>query len=286
MTAIAFVKNPLSEKKKCIRIFGSSNLVTNRYFPQDIREKIVIVLPTYNERENIIQLVPELEAIFAKNQINGYLLFVDDNSKDGTGKEAKSLARGYKNIMVISRPGKMGLGSAYRVGFKHAIKLGFSVIFMMDSDLSHRPDYIPTFLQVMKKTGADLVIGSRYCSGGGTDGWAFKRKMISSTANILARFLLGFPAVHDTTSGFRAFRVSALKKIDYDSIISNGYSFLGEMLYRAKENKLSVREVPIIFYEREIGKSKLGKSEIKGFIISVVRVFVHRIFANLHRFTF
>ena len=113
------MKYRLPEKKKSIRIFGTKNLIAKRYLPQEAKEKIVIVLPTYNERENIATLVPEIEAVFQSNQINGSLLFVDDNSKDGTGIEAKNLARRYKNIMVISRPGKMGLGSAYRVGFEH-----------------------------------------------------------------------------------------------------------------------------------------------------------------------
>ncbi|MEX2681013.1 MAG: polyprenol monophosphomannose synthase [Candidatus Sigynarchaeota archaeon] len=246
------------------------------------RDKIVIVLPTYNERKNIVRLIPQLEDILEKQDVDGHVIIVDDNSTDGTGTEAIRLARSYGNITVIQRPGKMGLGSAYRVGFKRAIEMGMDIVFMMDSDLSHRPSYIPKFLACMKKTNASVVIGSRYCKGGGTDGWPTTRKMISFGANFIARVILGITHVHDTTSGFRAFKVDALKAIDYDSIYSDGYSFLGEMLFRVYQNRMKIKEIPFIFYERKYGTSKLGKNEIKGFILYATRSIFIRIAKALH----
>nr|MDO8109114.1 polyprenol monophosphomannose synthase [Candidatus Sigynarchaeota archaeon] len=241
------------------------------------------MLPTYNERENIITLIPELEKILdALLDYESFLMIVDDNSKDGTGDIAVRFAREYKNIVVIRRPEKLGLGSAYRIGFKHAIAIGAEIIFMMDSDLSHRPTYIPNFLTCIKKCGAGLVIGSRYCKDGSTNGWPLKRKMMSFGANFIARILLGMGHVHDTTSGFRAFRTDTLEKIDYNTVISNGYSFLGELLFRVKQQKIPVKEIPIIFYEREHGSSKLGKNEIKGFLMFATRAFFHRLTKLFH----
>lgn len=240
------------------------------------RKRVGIVLPTYMERENLQMLIPVLQEIFARHEIDGYLFIVDDNSPDDTAGIAMEFAKVYPNITVIQRPGKMGLGSAYVLGFKHALDLGVDYVFMMDSDLSHRPSYIPKFLRAMDKTNAGLVIGSRYCKGGGTMNWPARRRLISNGANLLARVALGIKQTRDMTSGFRCFKASTLQNINYSSVESNGYSFIGELLFRAKHVKTRIHEIPIVFYEREIGESKLGKSEIKEFIIFITRSIISR----------
>jgi dolichol-phosphate mannosyltransferase len=269
--------------KQYIKILSpASGFVNKEERIADDRDKIAIVLPTYNERENIIRLIPQLEEVLDNLNAAGHIIVVDDNSADGTGIEAIRLARAYGNITVIQRPGKLGLGTAYIAGFKRAIEMEMDIVFMMDSDLSHRPEYIPKFIDCMKKTGAGLVIGSRYCNGGGTDGWPLTRKMISFGANFIARVILGINRVHDTTSGFRSFKVETLKKIGYDTVYSNGYSFLGELLFRVHESHISIREIPFTFYERVYGASKLGKSEIKGFILYATRSLLFRIAKMFH----
>jgi len=269
--------------KQYIRILVPANTYMQEKHVVDVqREKVAIVLPTYNEKKNIIRLIPELEDVLESEGVEGHIIVVDDNSTDGTGKEAIRLALAYGNITVIQRPGKLGIGTAYRAGFKRAIQMGMDVVFEMDADLSHRPKYIPKFLECLRKTGAGLVIGSRYCKGGGTDGWPFTRKMISFSANFIARIILGLNRVHDTTSGFRAFKVSTLKEIDYDTVLSDGYSFQGEMLFRVHQNHTLIKEIPFIFYERKYGTSKLGNSEIKGFILNTTRTVLYRIANALH----
>ena len=279
MTLISKGIYPLAENNRQIKVFSpissDTHIKIKQIKPQD---KVVIILPTYNECDNIIILIPTLEKIM--ETLEGYesfFIIVDDNSQDGTGDIAVSLAREFKNILVIRRPCKLGLGSAYRLGFSHAIDMGAKIVFMMDSDLSHQPSFIPKFIECMKKTKAGLVIGSRYCEGSEINGWPLKRKLISSGANFIARVLLGLNQVHDTTSGFRAFNVELLKAIDYNTILSDGYAFLGEMLYRIKEQKSPIHEIPIIFNERKFGASKLGKNEIKGFLIYATRILFDRI---------
>jgi len=269
--------------KQYIKILApAKKRVENKKKAGPVRDKVVAVLPTYNERKNLVYLIPQLEDVLEQQGVDGHIIVVDDNSSDGTGAEAIRLARFYRNITVIQRPGKMGLGSAYRAGFKRAIDMGMDIVFMMDSDLSHKPSYIPKFLSCMKKTGAVVVIGSRYCKGGGTDGWPTTRKMISFGANFIARIILGITHVHDTTSGFRAFKASALLAINYDTIYSDGYSFLGEMLFRVYQNHMKIKEIPFTFYERRYGKSKLGKNEIKGFILYATKAIFIRIAKALH----
>ncbi|MHA1699023.1 MAG: polyprenol monophosphomannose synthase, partial [Promethearchaeota archaeon] len=260
MTIISKDIYELPENKRVIRISNSVNVKNEEKSNPNPRCKITIILPTYNERENIHILIPQLEKLIEKNNFNGYLIIIDDNSKDGTAEISLEFARAYKNIIVIQRPTKLGLGSAYVIGFKYAIeKLGSEFIIMMDSDLSHRPGYIPTFLKCIKHEDAGLIIGSRYCKDGGTEQWPFLRKLISYSANFLSRFLLGlYP--RDVTSGFRCFKAETLKKINYNTLHSNGYSFMEELVFRTKEKKIKIRETPIIFYERRYGYSKLGKA--------------------------
>ncbi|MHA1847029.1 MAG: polyprenol monophosphomannose synthase [Promethearchaeota archaeon] len=238
---------------------------------------LAIILPTYNERKNLTLLVPVLEDIFEKNDINGHIIIVDDNSKDGTARVAIKFARVYKNIVVIQRPAKLGLGSAYRIGFKKALSMGKKIIMEMDADLSHRPSYIPKFLKCIEKYDSGLVIGSRYCSKGATKDWPLKRKVISHGANFITRMMFNIKQTKDVTSGFRAYKAETLKKIQYNDLETNGYAWQIETLYKTRKSKISIKEIPIIFYEREIGQSKLGFDEIKEFLIFLIKTQVKRV---------
>jgi dolichol-phosphate mannosyltransferase len=232
----------------------------------DSRKKVGIVIPTLDEGRNLERLVPWIEDIFVNHDIYGHLFIVDDNSRDGTANIVMRFARDCKNITFIQRPEKLGLGSAYRLGFKHALKAGMDIIFEMDADLSHRPSYIPAFLDCMEKYNADLVIGSRYCDNGGTNGWPLKRRVISFVANAFTQLAFGVSQTRDMTSGFRAYKARALESIGYGSLVTNGYAWQIETLYKTRLRHHVIREIPITFYERGIGKSKLGHEDIKEFI--------------------
>src|SRR5271157_401256 len=240
-------------------------------------EKLAIVIPTLNECDNINNLVPQIEEIFKINDINGHIIIVDDHSKDGTGEAAKQLARTFRNITVIERPGKLGLGSAYRCGFKHALAMNMDIIMEMDADLSHRPEYIPEFLKTIKNTGAGLVIGSRYIASGASKDWPLQRKMISYGANLATKMILGLNAIQDKTAGFRAYRAQVLRDIHYETLLTNGYAFQIEILHRTIAAGYDVKEIPIVFYEREIGESKLGKKDVKEYMIFFVRSAINRV---------
>ena len=224
----------------------------------------IIVTPTYNEQENIKKLIPK---IFSQ-KVEGVkfkVLVIDDNSPDGTAKEAKK----FKGVQVISRPAKLGLGSAYVTGFGEAIKQGADVIFSMDADLSHNFDYAKDFIKKIKE-GNDVVIGSRYIKGGGTN-WPTSRKIISGGANTLARTILGVPA-KDLTSGYRCYKASILKKALKNEFISTSYSFLEEMIYYCYKEGAKIGEVPIFFKDRTSGQSKLRKIEIAKFPFTLLRL--------------
>ena len=223
--------------------------------------KVMVIMPTYNEKENITRIVPLMADVFKNNQINGKVLVVDDNSPDGTGRAAEELAKKYP-VAVLHREKKEGLGAAYIAGFKKCLAEGADVICEMDADLSHDPEYFPSLIEGLKE--ADIVLGSRYISGGGTVNWALSRKFISSNANRLARFMVGLK-INDITGGFRAYKAEVLRKIELDNIKSNGYAFQLEMLYRASKNGFSIKETPIIFKERKDGVSKLDRAEIWKF---------------------
>lgn len=228
--------------------------------------RVGIVLPTLNEGCNLVRLIPAIEAIFARHAIDGHLFIVDDNSRDGTVAVVQGFARSYQNITFIQRPEKLGLGSAYRLGFKHALRAGMAIVFEMDADLSHRPSYIPLFLECMDNTGADLVIGSRYCDRGGTNGWPIKRKVISFVANAITQLALGVDQTRDITSGFRAYTAKTLCSIGYETLETNGYAWQIETLYKARMLRHVIREIPITFHERNVGESKLGKQDISEFL--------------------
>lgn len=225
--------------------------------------KVAVIIPTYNEKENIRRLIPKIEAIFKANLIPGNIFVVDDNSPDGTKLEAESLDKVYRNIRVISRSKKMGIGSAYKEGFKHAIKLGNDIIIEMDADLSHDPRYIPDLLSKLKE-GYDIALGSRYIPKGGIRNWSLMRRLVSKGANFLAIKLLRLN-VTDVTSGYRAYRRNVLTEINLSKIKSDGYAFQVDMIHNAQKKAFKVGEVPIIFVDRTMGKSKLGKKDIVNF---------------------
>jgi len=220
---------------------------------QDATLRTLIIIPTYNERENLPLLLRDIFFFAPRTDV----LVVDDNSPDGTGELADLLSRQDARVHVLHRPGKLGLGTAYIAGFKYAIAHGYSATFEMDADLSHGPRYLPDMLQAIEH--ADLVIGSRYVTGGATPNWSVSRRMISGCGNLFARFMLGIP-VHDCTGGFRCYRRQVLEEIELDSVQSRGYAFQVELTHRVLQGGFKIVEVPITFMDRRLGVSKMSRS--------------------------
>jgi dolichol-phosphate mannosyltransferase len=213
-------------------------------------EAVTVVVPTYNERENL----PHIAAAIL---LQGFsLLVVDDNSPDGTGEIADSLAREAPRLSVIHRIAKEGLGRAYAAGFDHALEQGARIVIEMDADFSHNPMDLPRLVEAID-AGADLAIGSRYVPGGSTPDWPLHRRLISQAGNWYARTMLGLP-IRDATAGFRAYRAEALRALPYRTARASGYGFQVEMAWRAYQAGFDIREVPIVFRDREQGKSKMG----------------------------
>lgn len=226
---------------------------------------LCIVIPTYNESENLRELMVRVESVLHNNSLHGYIIIVDDNSPDGTGEIADQLAKEYGNIIIIHRQAKLGIGSAYRDAFQMILsKLDTDVIFQMDADLSHDPSHIPAMLEKLNE-GYDLIVGSRYIRGGSVNNWPVKRKIISKTANFLAGKLTGIK-VSDITSGFRAYRTEVLKSVNPGNVKSDGYAFQVEFLSKCFNIGFRIAEYPIRFEERNKGKTKLGKYAILEFI--------------------
>jgi dolichol-phosphate mannosyltransferase len=213
-----------------------------------------LVLPTYDEAENIEPLV---EAVLAKLPGSARILIVDDDSPDGTGQIADRLAELHENVAVLHRPRKEGLGPAYIAGFRRALAEGAGLVLEMDSDFSHDPAYIPRLLEAAQ--GADLVLGSRYVPGGGVRDWGPLRRAISRGGSTYARLVLGLD-VHDLTGGFKCFRREVLEAIDLDSVQARGYAFQVELTYQAIRRGFKVVEVPIVFRDRQAGSSKMDGS--------------------------
>jgi dolichol-phosphate mannosyltransferase len=224
-----------------------------------------IVIPTYNEKENIALLVEGIVELGLDSQI----IIVDDNSPDGTGQLADELAAQHPGIQVIHRPGKLGLGTAHIAGMKAALTGGAGYIATMDADFSHHPRYIPGLLAALEQF--DVVIGSRYAPGGGTLYCTVPRKALSRGANLFARTVLSLHA-GDATAGFRGYRRAVLESIALDEIVSDGYSFLIEMLYRCQRKGWLVGEVPIVFENRQRGASKISRTEILKAMQTVIRL--------------
>jgi dolichol-phosphate mannosyltransferase len=213
-----------------------------------------LVLPTYNEAENIEAFV---EAARAKLPASAQVLIVDDGSPDGTGAIAGRLAERHQNVGVLHRQVKEGLGPAYIAGFRRALAAGAGLVLEMDSDFSHDPAYLPRLLETARR--ADVVLGSRYVPGGGVSDWGPLRKAISRGGSAYAKLILGV-GIEDMTGGFKCFRREVLETIDLDSIQARGYAFQVEMTYRALQAGFKVVEVPIVFRDRRVGTSKMDRS--------------------------
>jgi dolichol-phosphate mannosyltransferase len=210
-----------------------------------------VVVPTYNEAENLEALVTAVRAA-----LDGSILIVDDNSPDGTGRVADALAAAHRGVHVLHRPRKAGLAAAYVAGFRVALAAGADYIFEMDADFSHNPADLPRLLAAAK-AGADVVVGSRYMPGGGVENWSVDRQILSRAGGLYARAVLG-STVRDLTGGFKCFRADALRVIGLADLVSGGYSFQVEATFRAERAGLRVEEVPIVFRERRAGKSKMS----------------------------
>lgn len=213
--------------------------------------KSLVIIPTYNEKENISQIIPAIRAAGA----NVDILVVDDNSPDGTGAIVSEMQKQDSRLHLLSRKGKEGLGKAYLAGFAWGLQNGFEVLVEMDADFSHRPVDLPKLLESIQSS--DFVVGSRYVSGGGTVNWGLLRKIISRGGGIYSRLILGFP-LNDWTGGFNAWRAETLKKIKLETVESNGYSFQIELKYKALRAGCRGVEAPIIFEDRRVGQSKMS----------------------------
>lgn len=239
--------------RKYQTLLNSPKLWLRRVFKVKIRYmSIVVVTPTYNEKENLGVLV---KAVFDLGIPGIKMIVVDDNSPDGTGKLAEELSKIYP-LQVVHRAKKSGLGSAYVLAFKKILQeYGPDFIVQMDADLSHDPVVIPRFLEVIKS--CDLALGSRYIPGGKIENWGFLRKLISRFGNIYARLVLGLP-YRDLTGGFKCFRREVLENMDLDSLSSVGYNFQIETTYKAHRKGYKIVEIPITFTERKSGSSKFN----------------------------
>ena len=229
-------------------------------------ERGLVIIPTYNERENIGRLI---EAVLGRDECLEVLV-VDDGSPDGTGNLVEELAAANSRVHVLHRPKKLGLGTAYIAGFKWALARDYTCVFEMDADFSHDPAHLPQFLEAIKS--ADLVLGSRYRQGKVTVvNWPMSRLLLSYAANVYARLVTGLP-LDDCTGGFKCFRRSVLEAIDLDLVRSNGYAFQIEMSFRAWKKGFRIVEIPIVFVDRTEGHSKMSKGIVREAIWMVWRL--------------
>ncbi len=227
--------------------------------------KTIVVIPTYDERENVSRLIPEVLAVAPGIEV----LVVDDNSPDGTGELVDELKTKDERIHVLHRAGKMGLGSAYVEGFRIALDLGADTIFEMDADFSHDPKYIPDFLEKIREY--DVVLGSRYLEGVNVVNWPLSRLVLSLGANLYSRIITGVP-VRDLTGGFKCFRREVLEAINFADIRSDGYAFQIEVNFKSWKSGFRICEIPIVFVDRHAGTSKMSKRIIREAIWLVWRL--------------
>lgn len=239
--------------------------------------RYVVIVPTYNESDNIASLVPRILA----HGEEFHVLIVDDNSPDGTGEIADQLATDHDRAYVIHRPGKMGLGTAYVAGFRWALEFGAELIFEMDADFSHDPRMLPHFVATIRD--CDLVLGSRYVPGGGVENWPLSRQIMSRGGSLYARTILGV-GVRDLTGGFKCFRRHVLQALDLQDIETSGYAFQIEMTYRALLHGFRVKEMPIIFADRVQGTSKMSRLVFWEAVLAVwgLRIRLPRSDAKMH----
>jgi dolichol-phosphate mannosyltransferase len=224
--------------------------------------KAIVVIPTYNESKNIVRIIDKIFSVHDEIDV----LVVDDNSPDGTGKLVRDKMQESNRIHIIEREGKMGLGTAYLAGFRYSLDQGYDYIMEMDADFSHNPEEIPNFLKYIQEY--DVVLGSRYIKGVNVVNWPLKRLLLSYFANLYTRIITGMN-VKDATGGFKCFRATALSKINFDEVKSNGYSFQIEMTYRLWKKGAKVKEIPIIFVDRLEGESKMSKKIVYEAIFMV-----------------
>ncbi len=236
--------------------------------------KAIVVVPTYNERDNLARLAAEV----LKQHPALHLLVVDDNSPDGTGRIADELAAADPRISVLHRSGKLGLGSAYREGFKMALAMGADCIIEMDADFSHDPTVLPLFIEMI--SDHDLVIGSRYLNGVSVVNWPIRRLILSYFASVYTRFVTGLK-IMDCTSGFKCFSRSAIEAFDLDQVKSDGYSFQIEMNFRCMEKGFRIAEVPIIFIDRHAGTSKMSKRIVREAVVMVWKLKIGSVVSRL-----
>ena len=218
--------------------------------------KALIIVPTYNEKENLTELARQ---IFAQN-LPTEILIVDDNSPDGTGALADEMAAADPRVHVMHRAGKMGLGSAYCAGFRWALDRDYEAVFEMDADFSHNPDSLGTFLKELE--GVDLVLGSRYLHGVTVVNWPLSRLVLSYFANVYSRVITGMP-FKDLTGGYKCFRRKVLESVDLSRVKSDGYAFQIEMTFKAWRKGFRIREIPILFVDRRAGVSKMSKRIVR-----------------------
>jgi dolichol-phosphate mannosyltransferase len=231
-----------------------------------VSERALVIVPTYNERENITTLLARILEQDPRLEV----LIVDDGSPDGTGDLAEEIAGREARVHVMHRPRKLGLGTAYLAGFKWALERDYAYIFEMDADFSHDPAHLPTFLAAIEH--ADLVLGSRYNKGKVTVvNWPMRRLMLSYAANLYARWVTGLP-LDDSTGGFKCFRRSVLQAINLDAVKSNGYGFQIEMSYLAWRKQFRIVEIPIVFHDRTEGQSKMSRKIVYEAIFMVWRL--------------
>ena len=236
--------------------------------------KALVVIPTYNEAENVPRLIP---TVLGKAP-NLDVLVVDDGSPDGTAGLVRDMMSVDSRIHLLERPGKMGLGTAYVAGFKFAIEHKYDYVFEMDADFSHSPKELPNFLKKMEDY--DLVIGSRYINGVRVLNWPMQRLLLSYFANIYTRIITGLP-VHDATGGFKCYRRTVLESIDLDAIKSNGYAFQIEISYKVWKKGFRIVEIPIIFLDRRSGTSKMSKSIVYEAVFMLWKLRFRSIFQRL-----
>ncbi|MEO0260044.1 MAG: polyprenol monophosphomannose synthase [candidate division WOR-3 bacterium] len=232
--------------------------------------KVLIVIPTYNERENVERIIEEIFKFLPSANI----LIVDDNSPDGTSEIVREIMKKDKRVNLILKEKKEGLGKAYKTGFKWGIEKNYDIIIQMDADFSHSPEVLPEFIKEIEK-GYDLIIGSRYLNGVSVVNWPIKRLLLSYFANVYARILTGVP-VRDLTGGFKVWKREVLENLPWEKIDAEGYGFQIETTFYAKKLGYRIKEYPIIFIERRVGISKMSKKIIFEAFFLVIKLFFLR----------
>ncbi len=227
--------------------------------------RTVICMPTYNERENLPSLLEEIFATVDDVDV----MVLDDNSPDGTGAAADGLAKKHKRLQVVHRPGKAGIAAAYADGFARAIEQGYDRIFQMDADYSHQPRYLPKLIEALDR--ADMVIGSRYVEGGRVEQWSAPRRLLSRAGNAYANTLLGLP-YRDATAGFCGYRRHVLEAIELGASTKDNHAFQVELKYRVHDKGFTIVEVPIMFWDRVVGASKLPPRAALGSAMRILRL--------------